>query len=253
MPRDRNSVAIIGLDGLDPLDIRAFNIPGTWDTLEIETVAHTQASWNAIFSGRERDGIYNFWHVPENADEDSLSGRLGHHSDDPWEYPELDTEDFLWNRFDIEVVSAPVVLQTFSTLDDPPPNEVTWSTSAKEIDRSIPDLLSHTLNRDRVITVFPHPDKPHHLVDNPAKFYSAADRREHMIQLREAVARITDSFERWVLLSDHGRPGPPESIPYGNLKIASHDTPGVIRSNVIETRGYTNISIYDELVGLLAE
>lgn len=245
-----NDVAIIGVDGLAPEDISAFDFDGEWEPLAIETVAHTAPSWNAIFTGRERDGVYDFFKVP---DDESASGEMASNTDEMWSYDELRTDDYVWERadVDVEVVSAPVVLPTFSTLADPPEDDLTWCTTRAENARSIGVLTDLTLAEERVITVFPQPDKLHHLVDRPDD-YTAADRRRQMAQLQASVRTLTSAFDRWLLLSDHGRPAQAEH-PFEDrdLWVASHTEPGVIRSNCAETAGLTNCTVYDEIVELL--
>lgn len=249
------ATAIIGLDGLSPADVDEFDVPGEWDPLHIETTSHTCPSWNAIFTGRDRDGVFDFFKLPDDAE--SLSGELADHSDEMWGYDDLRTDDYLWERFDVGVVSAPVVLPTFSTLgDDAPGTDLTWPTDRDEMARSIERLTELTLRHadgdGSVITVFPFPDKMHHTVDAEALDYSADDRATQMQSLVASIERITEAFDRFVLLSDHGRPTDPETIPPGDLWVASHEPTGVVRSNCIPTEGRTNRTINDDLADLLS-
>lgn len=251
-----NEVAVIGLDGLDPDDVERFNVRGRWHELEIETVAHTCPSWNAIFSGRELDGVYDFWRMTD----DVGPGMLAPQSDVRFDYEDVRTADHVWERDDItadgegvEVVTAPVALPTYSTLgdDERPGNELFWCITRDEIDKSIERLTEMTLAHDRVITVFPLPDKMHHHVSNDEKQYTTLDRHRQMQDLDEAIGRLTDAFDRYILLSDHGRPTGPEPVD-GAVRVPSHETTGVIRSNVVDTSGLTNVTVYDRIVEILS-
>lgn len=246
------STAIIGVDGLDPVDVATFDMSGEWDPIEIETVAHTVPSWNAIFTGRERDGVYTFEKIP--AQRPPHRGALvGKHTTDFWDYEELRTDDYLWERTDVDVVSAPVVLPTFSTLEDPPGSDVTWCSTREEVTPSIDRLTELTLRApDDVLTVYPQPDKIHHMVDNAEKDYTSDDRAGHMDVLDEAVVRLTEAFDQWVVLSDHGRPSSAEQVPGREWYVPGHRRPGVIRSNCIDTEDLTNVTVYDELLDILS-
>lgn len=249
------TTAIIGLDGLAPADFEDFELPGDWDTLDVETVAHTCPSWNAIFTGRDRapEGVFDFFRLPP--DPEDVGGMLAAQSDERWTYSDLKTDAYLWERFpDVTVVSAPVCLPTFSTLADPPGLPLTWCGNGAEVEQSIERLTELTLSHETVITVFPTPDKMNHLVDNAEKPYSPADRRRHMDALADAVTRLVDAFDEWVFLSDHGRPcGREHPVPDSDLWVPSHETTGVIRSNTVGTTDLTNVSVYETLVSVLSE
>lgn len=252
-----NEVAVIGLDGLDPDDVERFNVRGRWHELDIETVAQTCPSWNAIFSGQELDGVYDFWELTD----DVGPGMLAPQSDERFEYEDIRTDDHVWERDDItadgegvEVVTAPVVLPTYSSLgpDERPGDELFWCVNRNEIDRSIEELTEMTLEYDRVITVFPVPDKMHHHVANDEKRYTVLDRSRQMKDLDEAIGTLTDAFDRYLLLSDHGRPSGPENVK-GNVQVPSHEPTGVVRSNAVDTSKLTNLTVYDRIVEILTD
>lgn len=242
------SKAVIGLDGLSPRDIPEYDIPGEWHTHKIASTVHTCPSWNAIFTGRVREGVHDFWKIPdEYAPDTSLASQSG----DRYTYDDLQTEDYIWERFaDVAVVSAPVVLPTHSTVWDNAPLEYGWPTTREELSESITALKEKTLACENVVTVFPVPDKCNHLTDNDQKDYTPEDKRKHFEQMKDAVAELTDEFDEYVLVSDHGRPSPREYI-RDDLWVASHHDTGVVRSNSIDTSDVmSNTDVYDVLVQL---
>lgn len=246
--------AIIGLDGLSPADVQTYGFEGTWHPLQIETRAHTAPSWNAIFSGREREEIYDFFKFPEDGfDYDGQRKEMASISNEMWDYDELRTDDYLWERDDIsvEVVSAPVMLPTFSTLEEPPGNDLTWCNEKQEFSRAISELTRMTKEQENVITVYPLPDKMNHMVDSPDSDYSVQERHAQMLVMRRAVEELKEEFDEWVLLSDHGRPSQGEPIEGTNLYVASHNPTGVISSNAVDTEDLTNVTVYDRLVEVL--
>ena len=242
------SKAIIGLDGLDPRDIEPFGFPGEWDELAIETTVHTAPSWNTIFSGNnvnDKFQMYDFWKMPDFVpDEPSM---LARNSDEQFTYDEIEQDSFVWNLFDVEVVSAPIVLPTFSTLDERPDPSLTWCSKPDEFDTCMDVLTEKTLEHDRVITVYPLPDKLNHIYENSSKEYDEAGRNEHMHRLSGVAERLMDEFDEWIILSDHGRPSADEFVSM-SWKLPSHDPVGVIQSNVYDTDGYTNVTVHDLLV-----
>lgn len=239
--------AVIGLDGLSVEDLDHFD--GTWNQMDIETIAHTCPSWNAIFSGREREDVLDFFKVPENYSEGE---QLAAASSEMWDYHELQDGDYIWEEYDVEVVSAPVVLPTFSTLIERPDVSLTWPTTSDEFSKVIDVLTEKTKEHDDVITVFPLPDKMNHRVDESDSGYTDSDRQEHLKELSDAVRELQHHFDEWIMLSDHGKPSSDEWVLDGDLWISSHEPTGVLRSNVVDTRNQTNISV-NEKIGELFE
>lgn len=242
---NKNKV-VLGLDGLSIEDLEEFSFAGEWDTLDIETYPHTAPSWNAIFSGREVEGLYDFFKTP---DFDGEEGMLAQESDTMWTYEELQSDDYVWERIeDLEVVSAPVSLEphTYTTLDEHPGDEYTWASNVGEVGDSIQKLSELTLNHDRVITVIPQPDHMNHLFDNPDKPYTIIQRQRHMAMLMKTVETVRDEFDEWIILSDHGRPKEREFVT-DNLWIPAHDRTGVIQSNGVDVSDETNISVCEKI------
>lgn len=238
--------AVIGLDGLDPRDIAKYDIPGEWHTHDIATVAHTAPSWNGIFTGEERPNLYDFFKTPENA-----RGMLAQESDTRWQYRELRTDKYPWEQTDVNVVSAPVVLPAYSTVWGRTPTEYGWPTTPTEITESIDALAAETKRHESVITVFPQPDKLNHMVNKGEHDYTDADRREHMDHLMRTVQDLMDTFDKWLLVSDHGRPGAKE-WPTDDLWVPSHYPKGVVRSNAVGvTNVDTNLDIHARIIDLL--
>lgn len=246
--RDNQSV-VLGVDGLSPQDVSEFDRPDDWEELQIETVAHTCPSWNAIFRGRELDGVYDFFKTPE---EYEAGDSLPDQSDSMYEYDGLSPDELVWEKYDVDVVSAPVVLPTFSTLDEPPENSLTWPSSREEVMPSIEKLTKMTLEHETVITVLPFPDKIHHMTSpDSTATYTAIDRDQHMNELFRAVEKIIDEFDEWLVLSDHGRPTEAESVLDG-LQVPSHQKTGVAKSNVADVSGQTNVTIHDAVVEVIS-
>lgn len=231
-----NKTVILGLDGLDPSIVGRYRDRDKWDELDIESVAHTCPSWNAIFSGNINDDVVDFWKIPDEYDGGTVAGE----SSEKWRYDELFPDDYVWERdgVDVEVVSAPVVLPTFSTLDNPPGAESTWTSEPGEVAPAIRELTEMTLEQEKVITVMPFPDKMHHMLAGNNK-YTTMDFDTHIGLLFEKMDRIIEEFDEYLIISDHGEPSAPEFV-RPKLKVASHRPTGVIQSNVADTEGYTN-------------
>ena len=243
------STAIIGLDGLARRDVEEFDFTGQWDDLEIETAPHTFQSWNAIFSGRVPEGTDEFHKPPEEPPDDPPE-KMSDYSERYWSYDEIYSDSYLWEQAGVDVVVAPIVMPTYSTLPFDPGNLLTWPSGKGDFSHSMETLTKLTLQRDHVITVFPMPDHMHHLLDLDGE-YSEADLAEQMAELDDCVRRLTDEFDRWVLLSDHGRPGGRAYTDDGNWWFPAHEPTGVIRSNVMDTEGLTNVTVYERLLEFL--
>lgn len=242
--------AVVGLDGLDLRDIEDRGDLSGWHALPIETTAHTCPSWNAIFTGEAVPGVHDFWKLPDEWDDgDTLAAR----SSEQWTYAELrerSADGYVWERdgVDVDVVSAPVVLPTYSTIDRELDAAIGWPTGQDEIRRSIRILERETFTRDAVITVFPVPDKANHLHDGSDGF-DAADREAIVEECLRIAERVRAEFDEWLICSDHGRPGPAEEVAPG-LEVASHDPVGVARSNAMDVAGRTNTRLADGMTEL---
>lgn len=236
--------AIIGLDGLDPSDLNRFD--GDWHELDIVTTVHTCPSWNAIFNGKEREGVYDFWVTPD----DDVSGMLARKSDVSYTYEDLKNGRYLWEKYDVDVVSAPIILPMYSTVWEEPPNSYGWPSTRDEITDAIDNLGKETVGLDRVITVFPVPDKCNHLVNSGSNSYSTEDRDFHLDLLKFWMGEIIERFDEYVFLSDHGLPTRREYVTE-DLWVPSHEPTGVVTSNAYDVSGHTNVSIYQVLSELL--
>lgn len=248
--------AIVGFDGLSIDDVTNHDFPAAFDPLRIETPAHTCPSWNAIFTGRDRakhEAVYDFFKLPDDAPSGTM---LAEQSDDRWAYHELKTDRYPWERPDVPdvaVVSAPVVLPTYSNLPTPPDESVTWPTEHGEIRDSVDTLARYTRDHDRVITIFPHPDKANHRVTEPSTDYTRRDRSDHLKTLADVARTITRTYDEWVFISDHGKPAARECPNGCGLWIPSHVDVGVVASNAFDTADLTNRTVYDKLIAFLKD
>lgn len=238
---------ILGLDGLSQNVINTHSDLGLeWHTFSIDTISHTCPSWNAIFSGRELDGVYDFWKTPSCFE---TGKALAPQSNEMYAYEELRdlARGFVWDVFTVEVVSVPVVLPAYSTVWDEIEYEYCWPSSKQEVWASM-DVLGHNTSLyEDVICVFPTPDKPNHLLDNSDVDYSYSDYEEHMNLMFEWVDILIKEFDEYVILSDHGDPSNKEFLDNG-LWVASHDPIGVITSNCMDVSNIgSNLGVYDKL------
>lgn len=240
------SRAVIGLDGLAVEDIDQYDVPGEWHPLPIETHAQTLLSWNGIFSGHdlsEEKGIQAFRKLPDHHPADfELAGA----DTEFYTYEEVKTDDHVWEMGDVDVVSAPVTVHMYSNIEDPPDRSVTWCTSGEEFDNSIDTLVEKTLGREKVITVFPLPDKMNHMADNGDKPYTHSEREQHMYRLFDAIRTFEQEFDQLIVLSDHGLPSPRRWIT-DELWVASHDPVGVVRGMGVDVRFENNLTISDTI------
>jgi len=235
--------AILGFDGLTLQDTQKYNFPGDYDTFDIATNAHTAPSWNAIFSGRNKDGLYDFYKVPNKyAKGESIASQ----SDKKWSYNELHAGSYVWDTYELTVTSAPVILPTYSTVWERTPNRIGWPHTYSELSESLTVLTEQTLESTAVVTVFPAPDKCIHHLHNKNKSYSEQQKEQHMRELAAIARRLTTAFEDWIIVSDHGKPTRKEWVT-PDLWVASHEPTGVIASNCDLPTVTTNVNVYDAL------
>jgi len=243
------SKAIIGLDGLAPHDLVDWGFDQTkWDELKIETFPTTITSWNAIFSGNEIEDCYGFTKLPDDLSD--ISGNVLENDIERYTYEDVLTDGHLWERDDVDVtvVAAPVYTPGYTEVGAD--TDLFFPTKKHEFTKAMRKLTEYTINEDRVITVFPFPDKMNHMADSAGSEYTHTDKD---IQMKEVISRLREierEFDEVVVLSDHGRPWNKYHIT-DDVWVPSHVSMGVIKSTEFDTQGHTNVTIYDKLLEFL--
>jgi len=243
-PLETGSLIIVGLDGMDKHFVKEFEMDYlqklVWNEYSKEwycdTIPHTAPSWTTIYTGvsPEVHNIYEFhtivdgeeWSTASNRDGARLNKRSDINFPLLWEV--LDSKGY-----DISVFGVPCVLPSLSY--NAPRGENFIPASSEMIWKHYEEVINWIYSeqgkdRDVIISHFDVPDKINHKLD--AGKLSILEAKPMADYLDSFLKFLAENFDKWVFLSDHGKPGSYVDMPEKKVRIPGHYREGLIVTNV---------------------